>query len=222
MDTATAPIAADAAPKAPTKPTTVVVTNPDGSRTVTLARQIATKGGARIETLTLVPMELRHSMMSETQRGGAAQAAALIAALAGIADADARRLSLQDLRAIEAAPATAARLPTLTPTGEGVAVTLAHPITIDGGAKVERLQLRVPDIEASIAVEAVARNERRDGVLVPLNPAEQTAAMLATLTGFTIPDVARLRMIDVAAIEAWLLPFVNASSSKAEAGATSP
>lgn len=206
-----------AAPAAP-------VVAADGTVTITLARPIVDKGKP-VATLTLPPLTLAHKIASERASAGAAQSVALIAALAGVSEDAVRTLVLRDLRAIERAmrvPLDTARLPTTEPNAFGMSVTLSHPIATDAGAKVERLAIREPDVEASIAVEAVARNDTRNGRVVPLNPSEQTAAMIATLTGLTIPEIGRLRMVDVAAIEGWLLPFVIDTSLSEADGETSP
>ncbi len=177
------------------------------SRVFTLSRPIEDKGQPLAE-LKLAEPELRHMIVAERKPSGAELAVSLISQLSGVSEAAIRRLKLKDLRAIEAW----IRELRLTSTcafeedAVGALFVLSSPIETNG-TPIDRLRLREPDIEASIAVEKFAK------------PHEQTAAMIAALTDLTIPVVTRLKLRDLAVIEAWLTPFVDDTSSKAGAGA---
>lgn len=176
------------------------------SRVFALSRPIEDKGQTLAE-LTLAEPELRHMIVAERKPSGAELAVSLIAQLSGISETAIRRLKLKDLRAIEAWIRDL-RLTSACSFEEdvgGALFVLSSPIETNG-TPIERLRLREPDIEASIAVEKFSK------------PHEQTAAMIAALTDITIPVVTRLKLRDLAVIEAWLTPFVEDTSSKAGAG----
>lgn len=74
--------------------------------------------------------------------------------------------------------------------------------------------------QASITVKAPSLGAAV-GLAKFKSEAEQTAAMIAKLSGWTIPQVNRLRMTDVAAIEDYLAPFSKPGARKrATPGAT--
>lgn len=178
------------------------------SRVFVLSRPIEDKGQPLAE-LKLSEPELRHMIVAERKPSGAELAVSLIAQLSGASEAAIRRLKLKDLRAIEAWIRDL-RLTSSCAFEEdaagGALFVLSSPIETNG-TPIERLRLREPDIEASIAVEKFSK------------PHEQTAAMIAALTDLTIPVVTRLKLRDLAVIEAWLTPFVDDTGSKAGAGA---
>lgn len=172
-----------------------------------LSKPIEDKGQIHAK-LTLAEPELRHMIIAERKPSGAELAASLIAQLSGVSELAIRRLKIKDLRAIEAWIRGLRETSgcSFEEDAGGALFVLSSPIETNG-TPVERLRLREPDIEASIAVERFSK------------PHEQTAAMIAALADLTIPVVTRLKLRDLAVIEAWLTPFVEDTSSKAGAGA---
>lgn len=77
---------------------------------------------------------------------------------------------------------------------------LAVPLTMPGAAPVEMITLREPDLETGIAVEKADK-------------AVASAAMLAVLSGHTIPTVSRLSQRDVVRMERWLDFFSDAGAA---------
>lgn len=180
-------------------------------RTFTLSGPIADTTGNLVTTITLSEPELGHLMLAEHEKSGGEQAAALISQLSGIPKAALRRLKLADLKAFERWMRELREIggAAYEDDGAGGAVfTLALPIPVEGGKAIDKLRLRTPDLDASIAVEKFKKQH------------EQTAAMIAALADLTIPVVRRLKIRDVAVIEAWLAPFVTESEAPASPGAT--
>jgi hypothetical protein len=77
---------------------------------------------------------------------------------------------------------------------------LYGPVETNDG-KVARVTLREPDLESAVAVERM--NE---------TSAQATAAMIASLSGLTIPVVMRMKQRDVVRMERWLDFFSDAGS----------
>lgn len=180
------------------------------TRTFALSRPISHKGQTWAE-MTLAEPHLRHLIAAERQPTSAGFSISLVAQLSGIPEEAVRRMKIADLRAVERwVSELRGSTPTLISEDDqaGHAV-FALVVPIETNAQpITSVRLREPDLEASIAVEAFKKQY------------EQTAAMIAALADLTIPVVSRLALRDLAAIEAWLAPFVDDTRSREGRGAT--
>lgn len=178
------------------------------SRIFMLRRPIVDQG-VTVAEITLVEPELRHLTIAERKPSGGEEALSLISQLSGVSEAALRGLKLQDMRAIQRwidglrVESTA----THVEQDEGAIFTLSVPLPTATGS-IDKLRLREPDVECSIAVEKFKK------------PREQTAAMLAALADLTIPIVSRIKVRDLSLIEAWLTPFVMDIESTGGTGET--
>ncbi|MGE8942710.1 phage tail assembly protein [Leptospira interrogans] len=178
-------------------------------KTIPLSRPLSDGSNSWTE-LTVHEPELGDRIRAERKGAGMEAAVELLAILTGLPSSAARKMKTRDARAIHA------WLDSLMPDGEPVAdvddaesrtFDLLVPLEVDG-RPMTQITVREPDLEAGIAVEKLKGRH------------EQTAASIAVLSGLTIPVVRKMVMRDVARIEAWLLPFVDDTNSKEEAGET--
>lgn len=183
---------------------------PKLTKTFALARPIVHQGETTSE-LTLSEPHLHHLITADRKPTTTEFSISLVSQLSGLPEEAVRKLKLTDLRAVEKWVANLrGSTPTLVSADEetGHAVfALAVPIPTNA-KPITTVRLREPDLEASVAVEAFKRQY------------EQTAAMIAALADLTVPVVSRLALRDLAAIEAWLAPFVEDTKSKEARGAT--
>lgn len=180
-------------------------------RTFTLSRPIFDEKGTTWTELTLVEPELQHQV--KAQRGKTSthteQVAGFFAALSGVPEAAIRKLKTRDAHRMKA------WVDTLSADGPEDAEPSLHeserrfelvcPIITDN-MPLTALTVREPDLECAIAVERMATQ------------AERTAALIASLSGVTIPIIMRMKMRDVVRIESWLgffLPDGEASMGEA-------
>ncbi len=181
------------------KPTTAAGT---AGNTITLTVPIEMGAAGSIETLTLRRPTLGDNVAAEQAPAGMARTVAFWAHIAGVPVKAMERLKTRDAAKIQKWLHDASLLDQPPPghidEGDKRTFNLIEPIN-DG--RTTRLTLREPDLAAGIAVEKF-KNEH-----------EQMAASIAVLAGITIPETHQLDMRDVARIEAWLVPFVDGSSS---------
>lgn len=167
--------------------------------------------GVVIGEVTVQEPELRHQIAAERTSSQTEQAIRLISQLTGLPESVARRLKFRDAARIRGW--VGGLMDSIEPLDcdpllEGGPKTFQLLVPIDGGKPINEITIQEPDIEAGIAVEKFKHQH------------EQDAAMIAALSGLTIPVVSRLKMRDVARIKAWLLPFVTDTGLTEEAGAT--
>lgn len=165
-----------------------------------------------IDTVTVIEPELRHHIEAERAAGQAESAVKLIARMTGLSEAAARKMKFRDANSIKkwvAGLIDGVEPLDCDPLVEGGPKEFKLIVPIADGAKViTSVTIQEPDIESGIAIEKFKKQH------------EQDAAMIAVLSGLTIPVVSKLKMRDVSRIKAWLLPFVSATDSTEEAGAT--
>jgi hypothetical protein len=181
--------------------------------TIALTRPLR-MADAEITELKLVEPELRHFVASGRRASANEQTAALIAALSGISEEAAVRLKLRDAKRIQRW-FEELRRDALAPGGPGASdedvddgrrFVLVAPIASGGDNIMSTLTLREPDLGSGVAVEKFK------------SEMEQTAALLAALSGLTIPAVMGLRLRDLARMEAWVYPLLDAPASTAAGG----
>lgn len=180
------------------------------TETFTLVRPIVHQGQTWTE-MTLEEPQLLHMIKAEKEPTSTEFSISLITQLSSIPPAVARKLKLRDLRAVERWVGTlrntkATLVSADDATGEAT-FGLIRPLPTNT-APIATITLHEPDLEASVAVEKFKKQY------------EQTAAMIASISGITIPVVSRLALRDLAVIEGWLLPFVDDARSTGAAGAT--
>lgn len=179
-------------------------------RSFTLQRAIPDASGAPVTEINLVEPELHHFIKAGRKSTLTEQTITLLAQLSGLPEESIKRLKTPDARRIQAwltaLRATSKAHASVQADGDTRAFPLSVPL-VDGAKVIETLTLREPDLESAIAIERFKTEP------------EQTAAMIAALSGYTIPLVSHLKARDVGAIEEWLIPFVRELSSEgAEAG----
>lgn len=183
------------------KPTTAAGVAAEGlSKTFTLQRAIPTPDGGAISEISVVEPELHHFIKAGRKSTLTEQTISLIAQLSGQTEESVKRMKTPDARRIQAWLTSLSDLSVARSTarGEGDARTfdLSVPLA-DGATMITSLTLREPDLESAIAIERFKTEP------------EQTAAMIAALSGHVIPLISRLKVRDVGAIEEWLIPFVR-------------
>lgn len=189
------------------------------SKVFKLAVPIADDAGSTWTSITLREPTLRDqaNIQRRTTLSGTEQAAQLIAALSGIPESAVRRLKTRDVRRMErwqrrlvdeaiALDITADDDGALAPSKT---FRLASPIETEA-TPITEITVREPDLEAGIAIEKFK------------TAGEQTAAMLAALSGLPIPAVMRLAARDVARIERWLSFFSKDGDLSEEEDETEP
>jgi len=175
------------------------------SKVFNLAVPITDDAGSTWTSITLREPTLRDqaNIQRRTTATGTEQAVQLIAALSGVPESAVRRLKTRDVRRMERwqrglVDEAIAIDVTDDDNGDHLAPSktfvLASPIETES-APITEITVREPDLEAGIAIEKFK------------TAGEQTAAMLAALTGLPIPSVMRLAARDVARIERWLSFF---------------
>ncbi len=177
-------------------------------RTFNLSRPVPGKDGAPVGEIALEEPQLKHLIVAGRKSGIAETTISLLAQLTGLPEDSVKKIKTADARSIEAWLLSLASpdAPVVSDAGDAT-FQLSVPL-VDGNKMISALTLREPDLECAIAVERMKTLE------------EQTAATIASLSGYTIPLISQLRVRDVRALEAWLGPFYEASTSaESEAGA---
>lgn len=177
------------------------------SHTFALARPVNGKDGQPLAALTVAEPEQRHIVNAEREHAGseAAQAVHMLAALTGLPRESVLAMSIADAQRIQRwmgqvmAEAIAIDAPA-DPSEGARTFGLVAPIETDA-VPVASVTVRAPDLAASIVVEKF----KGDG--------QRLAAMIAELSGLSLPVVLRMKRRDVARIERWLAPFVTGSFS---------
>jgi hypothetical protein len=167
--------------------------------TLQLAKPI-TDGDRRLDALTVVEPEVRHFVHASRKASPQETTIALIAQIAGISEDAAGRLKTRDARAVQKWIEGLRKFEPIeadVDEDDGRTFTLLSPL--DGPPRVERLTLREPDLASGVAVEKFKTE------------AEQSAALIASLSGQTIPQIMRLKLRDMARVEAWLYPLLDAA-----------
>lgn len=166
--------------------------------TLALTKPI-TKDGARIDSLVLEEPELRHFVVAARKGSGQASTIALIAQISGLTEDEATRIKTRDARAIEKwmRDLRASVSDGDADIDDGRRFVLLSPL--EGPPRLEAMTLREPDLGSGVAVEKFKTE------------AEQSAALLAALSDTTIPTVNRLKLRDLARMEAWVFPLLDAA-----------
>ena len=170
-----------------------------------LARPIVEDG---VETTEIVLGEPRFSDMAAATRkhpdSPTQQTVHLVALLAGVSEVGVRKMLVSDIQSIkawfdrldaEALDEFEAPVP-----GEYQRTfELIVPVQTDKGP-VSNLTLNAPDLDSVVAAEKFK------------NAHEQTAAIIATCAGVTLPVVMGLCRRDVIRLEAWVTPFLTGTA----------
>ncbi|MFN3624622.1 MAG: phage tail assembly protein [Hyphomicrobium sp.] len=166
----------------------------------TLQRAIPGANGDPVHELTVVEPELHHFIKAGRKSTLTEQTITLLAQLSGLPEDSIKRLKTPDARRIQTWLSSLRDLSVARSSarGDGDSRTfdLSVPL-VDGAQIIGSLTLREPDLESAIAIERFKTEP------------EQTAAMIAALSGHVIPLISRLKVRDVGAIEEWLVPFVR-------------
>jgi len=162
------------------------------------------------DTIELPPPTLAHVIYGEARAKGTMARVHQLSFMSGVPVEAVRSLKLRDMRAVLAWFAeldkTASGEAQIEP-GEAT-FELGTPLT-SNGVTIAHLTVREPDLNASIVAEKFADK-----------PYQGIAAMLAQLSGHPIAVIHKLTMADLARIEAWFVPFVDATGSMDAGGAT--
>lgn len=194
------------------KPKEPAAERPSGATlTLHLSRPLS-NGAASLTQLLINEPELRHVVLAGRAKGMQEQTIALIAAMAGLPIDVIGRLKMRDAKAItswfDGLRAAALADDGFVDDADGRTFTLTVPIT-DNGRVITEIRVREPDLAAGVATEPF----KTEG--------EQMQAMIASLTGLTIPVVAGLRLRDVTRIEAYVTPLLDGTTPNAANGSNS-
>jgi len=213
------------------KPKEPAAERPSGETfTLTLSKPIKGDDGRVWETLTAVEPELRHvvaagmpltvttivngkpAVQAARTRTAQEQTIALVSAITGIPETAVSRMKVRDAKAINGwvddlrRQAFEAAAP--VDDDDGATFALLAPIA-DGGRVISELHVREPDLAAGVATEPF----KTEG--------EQMRAMIASLTGLTIPVINGLKLRDVTRVEAYVVPLLDGSTPNAGNGSNS-
>lgn len=171
-------------------------------RTFTLRVPIIDDKGRPYEKLTVTEPEQHHYVEMQRAGRGVAASFVLISALTGVPVSAIQQLRHRDHNPIkgwveEIVSPPQGDDPVADPDAAGEQTwecDLAAGIPTNG-PPVKRVTVREPTIGSGIACEKMKTE------------AEQTAALIAQITGLTVPVVMRMKRRDVVRIERWIAPF---------------
>lgn len=174
-------------------------------RTFRLKVPVADKTGRVHTSLTIVEPEQHHYALMQREGGGTKGSIAMIAALAKVPVDVIEGLRQRDHNPIKSwieglLDDVSAGDPKADPDAMGDQTwtcVLRASIPTDG-APVTSVTVREPNVGSGIATEKMKTE------------ADQTAALIAQLTGHVIPVIMRMKRRDVVRIERWIAPFSTA------------
>lgn len=185
--------------------------------TFVLSRPLKSQAGAIIRQITVTEPEQHHVVAAERAHPSSEteQSVHMLAALTGLHRDQVLGMSIPDAQRIQR---WMERIMADAGHGDPPArfdedyrtFVLCAPVETDRVPLTE-VTVRPPDLASSIVAEKFK------------SESERLAAMIAELTGLTIPLVLRMKRRDIARIERWLTPFVVGSfSNEDEPGVTLP
>lgn len=188
-----------------TAASTLVPERSAGTLTFELSRPVADEAGKVYTEITVEEPSLADFIQADRKSASPAEKGIVIIAIAGHLPIEAvKRMKLPDAnrikRWLERLRDKAAGEGHDEPTDDGRVFELITPIQ-NGTQTVSRVTLIEPDLGSGVAVEKFKSEH------------EQTAALIATLSGLTIPVVHQLRLRDIARMEAWFYPFLDDTTS---------